>query len=224
MSRSTVGLVSIVALLFGSSVLPAAEISASDGRRTDLYVEEGKAHFELSEYEWAADLMRDALALDPYRVDARAYLAEALLRLALANKYEVMQTRYYREALIEAEKNLELQPSSVDALYLFGRAAMGAGRYPEAIAALEAVLSKRPDHCRARINLARLHAGMERWDRADMLVRDAPDCMVAIPEGNELREHLLERRAREDAEFEFYDLPRHYWRIPQELDSRFDPD
>ncbi len=217
MSRSTVGLLLLVALL-------SVEISASDAQRTDLYVEEGKAHFELSEYEWAADLMRDALALDPYRVDARAYLAEALLRLALASEYEVLKTRYYREALIEAKKNLELQPSSVDALYLFGRSAMGAGRHLEAIAALESVVKQRPDHCRARINLARLHAGMERWDRAEMLVREAPNCMVAIPEGSELREHLLERRAREDAEFEFYDLPRHYWRVPQELDGRSDQD
>ncbi len=224
MSRSVTGIVLFVALLFVAPVLTAAGISASDAQRTDLYVEQGKAQFELSEYEWAADLMRDALALDPYRVDARALLAEALLRLALANEFEVMKTRYYREALIEAEKLLELQPSSIDALYLLGRAAMGVGKYPEAAVALESVLRERPDHCRARINLARLHAGLERWDRADTLVRDAPDCMTAIPEGNELREHLLERGAREDVDLEFYDLPRHYWRIPQGLDSRSDPD
>jgi len=126
----------------------------------------GKAYLALGHHDKAAERLKAGLAESPGDVDSRALLAESLINLGGATDGEAEKAKYYKQALAEAEEVARKRPSSGDALYLVGRAALGAGNYPRAVEALDAAVAKDPKNCRALINLGRAHLGAKNWDKA----------------------------------------------------------
>lgn len=91
----------------------------------------------------------------------------------------------YEEAADAAQRALAKQPDDLEGLYLLGRALLGAGRAQEAVAPLEQVVAKKPEHssgeARFALGVARQRSGdaagarreleqlAERSSRADFL-------------------------------------------------------
>jgi len=101
-------------------------------------------------------------------------LAEALLR-ATPGDPEI-RARHYSEAVSVAERLLADHPNDLEAAYLLGRAALGAGDYDRAAESIERFLAGRPDHCFAWLNLSRARMALGRWNDAGESLTQAIEC------------------------------------------------
>ena len=81
-----------------------------------------------------------------------------------------------REALVEAEGFLSANPGSVEARYLVGRTALGAGQFDKAIGAFDDVLAKQSRHCNAMANLGKAYVAKKDWTQAASALERATQC------------------------------------------------
>jgi tetratricopeptide (TPR) repeat protein len=103
-------------------------------------------------------------------------LVEAMINVAAKETNERTKRTKYAEAKAEAEKLLAANPSSLDARYLVGRTALGAGEFDESIRVFDEVLGKQPRHCHAMANLGKAHVAKEEWSKAAAALERATDC------------------------------------------------
>ncbi len=105
-----------------------------------MYTARARCHLELDEAGEAIDYAQRALAIDAVHAPALEVLVSAMLRKA-----------WREEALRNAERLVELSPTSGRAHYLLGKALFGSGRTPEARDAFERAGSLDPKLLEAQL-------------------------------------------------------------------------
>lgn len=143
----------------------------------------GVSLFGLKRYDEALPFLRRSVEMRPDNGSGQRLLAEALLRGDPGED----RAESYGEALQAARAYLESGPGDPDADNLVGRAALGAGRYEEAVEAFTRYLSTAPEHCPARVNLALGQFGLRRWEAAERELKAAELC---APDSAEVLETL----------------------------------
>jgi tetratricopeptide (TPR) repeat protein len=142
----------------------------------------GKAYFALGRYDRAAGAF--SAASDGAPADPRPcrMLSESLLQLAAAVPDPTRKKVLYTQAMAAAERLMRLQTGDPEAVFLLGRAALGAGRYAAAEAAFKSVLSVHPGACHVLVNLSRALLALERTGEAEAALRDASRCAPTMAE------------------------------------------
>jgi tetratricopeptide (TPR) repeat protein len=135
----------------------------------------GKAYFSVGDNASAVSALRKAIQMQP-SASSRELLIEAMINVAAKTGGEAAKKAKYGEAMAEAERFLESSPSSIDARYLVGRTALGAGQFDKAIGAFGDVLQKQPGHCNAMANLGKAHTAKGDWAGAASSLERATKC------------------------------------------------
>ncbi len=145
----------------------------------------GRAHFGLGDIDKAVRDFEESVRIDPSDADTLRLLAEAQLDRAAAAVDDEAKKTLYSAALHAAQRLSTLRPSSHEGPNLVGRAALGARDLTMADEAFRHVLSLKPDHCYAMVNLSKCAIAEERWDQAEKRLLDAARCgpkLAVIPE------------------------------------------
>jgi len=161
-----------------------------------------KAYFGLGASDKAAQALRQSLTLAPSDPQAWTLLAETLLDQAAAAAGEEDKRSLYVEALRAAQRFQSTGAPGFEGANLVGRAALGAGDIPLAEEALRQVLSAKPDHCYAMINLAKCAIAVEKWKDAEARLTEASRCapkLAVVPETLAFV-YLKENRLRDSLE------------------------
>lgn len=176
--------------------LERARALRADARILDLL---GRAYFAYGDDARAVAAWADAQLLDPDNGERIRLVIEAILRVASRTSDRAEKDAAYAKALELAAKRAEVLSDDPDADYLFGRAALGAGRFEEAGEAFRRVLAIRPRQCFAMVNLARALLAMEREVEAEGFLQRATACAPRLPAVHETLGQLFLRLGR-DAE------------------------
>jgi tetratricopeptide (TPR) repeat protein len=135
----------------------------------------GKAYFSVGDNAAAVTALRKAIGM---QASANTYelLVEAMINVAAKASGEADKKTKYGRALAEAEKFLKFSPTSLDARYLVGRAALGASQFDKAIGAFQDVLKQKPGHCNAMANMGKAHTAKGDWANALGSLESATTC------------------------------------------------
>jgi tetratricopeptide (TPR) repeat protein len=125
----------LVALLEGSTRLPATVLTADD------YLTRGDAYYEAGDYQQALDAYNRALELRPDDPDTLNNRGNALGKL-----------ERHEQALKDYNRALELEPHDPDTLSNHGAALANVGRHEDALKDFNRALELRPDHPDALYN------------------------------------------------------------------------
>jgi len=125
------------------------------------------AHLDYSERIAEALQQRWAVSLFIYRDPRDVFWSEM--------QYLLSMNRWHRSGR-QARRFLDFDPSSFAARYLIGRAALGAGKYDDAIASFQDVLRKKSDHCRAMTNMGTAFSAKSDWANALTALENATRC------------------------------------------------
>ena len=165
------------------------EVLRRSPRHFDALHSLGMLAFQAGHPQAAADLIAQALAVDPQDVVARGNLGYALhvlgrhdealqsLERALSVRPDMLEALNNRgntlsalgrhdEAIASFDRALSLRPDYVEAAYNRGNALHAAGRLADALAAYDAVIAARPDIAQAHNNRARVLQDLGREDDA----------------------------------------------------------
>ena len=145
-------------------------IQPDPGTQTQL----GKAYYMLGDQQAAVTALRKAVKEKP-TADTYELIVGGMLDLAAKAQGDAAK-RKYGEALAEARRFLDFDPSSFAARYLIGRAALGAGKYDDAISSFQDVLRKKSDHCRAMTNMGTSFSAKSDWANALTALENATRC------------------------------------------------
>lgn len=135
----------------------------------------GKAYFAVGDNQGAVTALRKAIRMHP-SPSGHELLVEAMINVAAKETNERAKRAKYAEAKAEAEKLLAANAASLDARYLVGRTALGAGEFDESIRVFDEVLGQQPRHCHAMANLGKAHVAKEDWSKAAAALERATDC------------------------------------------------
>ena len=185
--------------------LQAAERAlALDDRLADAHATLGILLMGTFDFVSAEAHLNSALALDPDHANTHEWLVT--LHLWMSRPHQ---------ALVHAQRALELEPLSPRANAELARALAGNDRCPEAIEQLRKLESVRPPLLRVSSIAALCHARLEQWDNAIAILRAAPPdasgsstSLIGFilgragrqSEALEIREQLLERWQRGEAD------------------------
>jgi len=172
------------------------DLEAARALRADpwVLVMLGKAHFATGSFRDAVPPLREALAATPEDPVVLRLLAESDIRLAAGQPDATRKRLLYVEALEYAQRLTAVAPGELDAVNLVGRAALGAGRLPQAEIVFLHVLSRDPRHCYAMINLGRTYMAGRRWDEAEAFLRQAAACAPRLAAVHETMGELFMQR------------------------------
>ena len=136
----------------------------------------GKAYFYVGENAAAVTALRKAVQMGAGE-SSNMLLVEAMINVAAKTSGgEAAKKAKYGEALREAEKFLNTNPGSLDARYLVGRTALGAGQFDKAVGAFQEVLMKEPKHCNAMTNMGKSYQAKDDWPKALSALERATTC------------------------------------------------
>jgi tetratricopeptide (TPR) repeat protein len=135
----------------------------------------GKAYFSVGDNASAVAALRKAVQLQA-SPSTRQLLVEAMINVAAKTTGESAKKAKYGEALREADKFLASSPNSVEAQYLVGRTALGAGQFDKAIGAFQGVLRTKSSHCNAMANLGKAYTAKADWANALSSLENATKC------------------------------------------------
>lgn len=164
----------------------------------------GKAYFTTGQYEKAVEKLRDASRLKPDEAENHELIADALMNLAAKASSDSQKEARYGEALAEAQKNLDLKPTSRDARYLLARAALGAGQHDKAIDSLNKVLSLDPNNCNAMVNLGMALIAKKDWPNALQALDNATTCDPKMAVAWHSKGFVLQKQGTEGKSVEKY--------------------
>lgn len=149
---------------------------ASRNARADLLWQQGSRMLERKKYDRAISSMREALEIEPSRLEGRLNLGAALYL-----------TGQFAEAVIHLKYVLGLDPQNTMALLNLAACYDGLGHIDESIAALERLVSDRPQWKDAHYNLALAYCKRELFDKAE----DALRAELQLNPGHEAARTLL---------------------------------
>jgi len=152
--------------------LEKAAVIKSDPR---ILTQLGKAYFSLGEYVKSVDNLTEATRIQP-EAGTFGLMAEAQLNIAARSTNETQKKSRYGDALTAAQKYVELEPGSAAARYIFGRSALGAGQYDQAIDSFKKVLDSKPDNCNAMANMGKAYIARKDWANAQQALNNATSC------------------------------------------------
>lgn len=109
----------------------------------DVLIRAGRALMHTGQYQLALQCLEDACALDPENANAYWHVGDLFSRC-----------ERWAEAALAYRKGLTLDSTNPDAWFTLGNAMYYLGRPDAAVLALEAALSLKPDHEKAKHNLA----------------------------------------------------------------------
>ena len=160
----------------------------------------GIALFLSGNSEGAISSLQAAVRLNPGHLETQRYLGEAYLAQAQREETPSAAEELYQSAAVSAETLLkERGTDDFDAVYLLGRAHLGARKYREALEALARALVLRPDHGFARFNRGQAHRGLNDWPQAEKAYRGAVELMPASAEAHAALALTYEHLAAQDA-------------------------
>jgi tetratricopeptide (TPR) repeat protein len=164
----------------------------------------GKAYFSLGEYVKSVDKFSESTRIDP---DASSFglMSEALLNIAAKSTSDAQKKSRYGEALAAAQKYVELEPGSSDARYIFGRAALGAGKYDQAIESFSRVLDSKPDNCNAMANMGKAYIAKTDWANALQALNNATSCAPGMAIAWQNKAFVLQKQGSAGKSIEKYD-------------------
>jgi tetratricopeptide (TPR) repeat protein len=160
----------------------------------------GKAYFAVGENDKAVSALRKALSMDKSAGNYEL-LVEAMLNVAAKTSGESAKKSKYGDALAEAEKFLAFAPSSTDAKYLVGRAALGAGQFDKSVGAFQDVLKAKSNHCNAMANMGKAHTAKGDWANALTSLENATRCDAGMSVAWEGMGFVLQKTASNSKEF-----------------------
>jgi tetratricopeptide (TPR) repeat protein len=174
-------------------------------------------YFYLDDDERAIPALRKSCELAPRDGASHRLLSEALMRSATGEAREGM----YVEALTAAEVYRELAPQDPVAVYLVGRAALGAGDLDRAETSFEQFLEQRASNCFAWVNLSRARIALEQWVEAEQSLETAIRCDADSAPAHLALAHVYEEQERLDEAVAAYQAASERWPSP-ELEKSID--
>jgi tetratricopeptide (TPR) repeat protein len=145
----------IVAALACVEVAPA-QVAESQARETvQDVINRAKELLKSRQYEKAADVLRQAIALQPDSAVAHSHLAVALLRVGRA-----------KEALASAQRGIELDPDYAFSYLVLGEANQAMNRFDEAIEAVRHAIQINPEYFDAYGVLGSLYGQTKRYEES----------------------------------------------------------
>ena len=161
----------------------------------------GKAYFFVGENASAVTALRKAVQMGAGE-GSNMLLVEAMINVAAkTGGGEAAKRAKYGEALREAEKFLNTNPGSLDARYLVGRTALGAGQFDMAIGAFQEVLKKEANHCNAMTNLGKSYQARGDWPNALKALDQATTCDPKLGLAWETKGFVLQKMASGSKDF-----------------------
>ncbi|MEV8378225.1 tetratricopeptide repeat protein [Kribbella sp. NPDC056861] len=170
------------------SMQTAAEITRLDPAHGCAWIHRSLLYEDVEQWAEAESNAREAIRLDPQRVDAVTRLAVLL----------VAQPDRRKEALEVAREAVRLEPENTKALSILCYAALPLGKTKEAEKAIRAVLALEPENGWAMQRLAVIKVERGQYDEARRLLKAG---VAADPTDEDLRE------AYESFERQFYGSP-----------------
>lgn len=165
----------------------------------------GKAYFSLRHNDKAVENFRAALAKDPSQPETHQLLAEALLNMGAEATSDATKKKFYADAVREADEFSRLSPNSLDARYLVGRAALGAGQYQKAIEAFDKVLTMKSNHCNAMVNMGKAYMALQNWGSALQAMANATTCNPGMAVAWESKGFALQKQKKYDEAIKAYE-------------------
>lgn len=161
----------------------------------------GKAYFFVGENASAVTALRKAVQMGAGE-GSNSLLVEAMINVAAKTTGgEAAKRAKYGEALREAEKFLNTNPGSLDARYLVGRTALGAGQFDKAVGAFQEVLKKQPKHCNAMTNMGKSYQAKGDWPNALSALERATSCDPKMGLAWETKGFVLQKMASGSKDF-----------------------
>lgn len=124
--------------------------------RAELLWKQGSRMLERKKFGRAIESMREAMELEPSRLEGRLNLGAALCL-----------TKQYEEAITHLKYVLGLEPQNTMALLNLAACYDGLGRIDDSIATLEKLVSDRPQWKDAHYNLAVAYCKRQLYDKAE---------------------------------------------------------
>jgi protein O-GlcNAc transferase len=151
---------------------------------------------EMQDYAGAEAVLRQAIALDPNKVQAHFFLSAALFHQAERKDADPARARQqFEDAAQEARRTLDLQPTHAFAFVYLGLSLKHLGRADEALAALENAVRCGPESVDPHLHLgeALLEAG-----RREDGVRQLEDAVRVAPASDNRPRLALERLQKKE--------------------------
>lgn len=155
-----------------------AQGGGASAARAALLWRQGSKFLERKKYDAAIDSMREALKLEPSRLEGRLNMGAALF-----------MTKQFDEAVTHLKYVLAFEPQNAMALLNLAACFDGLGRIEDSIEALETLVADRPGWKDAHYNLAVAYFKAKNYDKAEVACK----AELQINPHNEAARTLLNR-------------------------------
>ena len=183
-----------------AQALPELKAAAdSNPRNATLQAQLGIANYHLRKYDEAIAALKAATTLNPEDLQAALYLAQTYFARAVSQTEAREKSKGLTEALRLAQKCVDKQPTSVDALSLAGRSALALKRYSEAVSFLKRAADLQPESAGLQFDLGQAFAFNSQFPEAEAALTKAAQSMTQEPTLFSILGFVLEKENKLEA-------------------------
>lgn len=183
-----------------AQALPELKATAdSNPRNATVQAQLGIAYYHLQKYDEAIAALKSATTLNPGDLQAALYLAQTYFAKAVSQTEAREKSKGFTEALHLAQKSVDKQPASPEALSLAGRSALALKRYPEAVSFLKRAADLQPEAPAVQFDLGQAYAFNSQLPEAEAALTKAAQSMTQEPSLFSILGFVLEKQNKLEA-------------------------
>jgi tetratricopeptide (TPR) repeat protein len=166
----------------------------SNPRNAALQAQLGIANYHLQKYDDAIAALKAATTLSPEDLQAALFLGQSYLARAASQSDPRGKNKGYTEALHLAQKWVDKQPQSVEALSLAGHSALALKRYAEAVSFLKRAAALQPESPTLQFDLGQAYAFNGQLPDAEITLTQASRTLTQEPSLFSILGFVLEKQ------------------------------
>ena len=171
----------------------------SDPHNASLQAQLGIADFHLQKYDDAISALKTATTLNPDDMQAALFLGETYFAKAASQAELREKNRGFTEALRVAQKWVEKQPPSFEALSLAGRSALALKHYSDSVSFLKQAADLRPELPTLQFELGQAYAFEGQLPEAEAALTKASQSLTQEPALFSILGFVLEKQNKLEA-------------------------